>query len=60
MKEGSGKRRYNFVFGNGGARLDLESFGGDIHLRRPGESIPTTPEPPRKPKEPKIKVKVNE
>lgn len=53
------KRRMNFVFGNGGARLDLESFGGDIHLRRPGEAIPTEldpPRPPRTPKPPKVKV----
>lgn len=59
---GSGGRNRNmtFVFGSGSARLDIESFGGDIHLRRPGEGIP--PEPataPRAPKAPKIKVKVN-
>lgn len=52
------KRRMNFVFGNGGARLDLESFGGDIYLRRPGEAIPAeleTPRPPRPPKPPRVK-----
>jgi DUF4097 and DUF4098 domain-containing protein YvlB len=53
------KRRYNFVFGNGRARLDLESFGGNIYLRRPGETIPTQIEPPRPPKPPKIRIKDN-
>jgi hypothetical protein len=51
------KRRYNFVFGNGKARLDLESFGGDIYLRRPGENIPTQLDAPKAPKPPKIKFK---
>jgi DUF4097 and DUF4098 domain-containing protein YvlB len=55
------KRRMNFVFGNGRAHLDLESFGGDIHLRKPGESIPTELDPPRTPKVPKPpKVKVHD
>jgi DUF4097 and DUF4098 domain-containing protein YvlB len=50
------RRSYNFVLGNGKARLDLETFGGDINLRRPGENIPATPEPPRKPKAPKVRI----
>lgn len=44
IREQSSKRSYNFVIGSGSARIDLESFGGDIHLRRPGEPIPTTME----------------
>jgi DUF4097 and DUF4098 domain-containing protein YvlB len=54
--ETGSQRRMNFVFGNGSARLDIESFGGDINLRRPNEAIP--PEPPVKakaPKHPKIR-----
>src|SRR5918996_2591702 len=31
------KRRFTFTMGNGRARLELESFDGDIRLRRPGE-----------------------
>lgn len=30
-------RRWNFKLGNGSARLEVESFQGDIELRRPGE-----------------------
>jgi DUF4097 and DUF4098 domain-containing protein YvlB len=49
----SRRRSYNFVLGNGKARVDLETFGGDINLRRPGESMPTTvPPTPRKPPQP--------
>jgi DUF4097 and DUF4098 domain-containing protein YvlB len=50
------RRSFNFVLGNGKARLDLETFGGDINLRRPGESLPTQPDPPRSPKAPKVRV----
>lgn len=50
-------RSYNFVLGNGKARLDLETFGGDINLRRPGESLPTAVEPPRTPKPPRVRVR---
>lgn len=47
------QRRMNFVFGNGSARLDIESFGGDINLRRPNETIPQDAAPrPRAPKMP--------
>ena len=31
-----GQRRASFTIGNGGARVHLESFGGDIRLQRPG------------------------
>lgn len=47
LRETSNKRRYNFTIGNGKARLDLESFGGDIHLRKPGESVPVQQDAPR-------------
>ncbi len=30
-------RRFNFTLGNGSARLELESFQGEIRLRRPGD-----------------------
>jgi len=29
-------KRFNFTLGSGGARIELESFQGGIHLRRPG------------------------
>lgn len=29
------RRRFNFVLGSGAARIQLETFGGTIHLRRP-------------------------
>ncbi len=32
-----GKRRYTFKLGTGSARMELESFQGDIQLRRPNE-----------------------
>ncbi|MGQ0815722.1 MAG: DUF4097 family beta strand repeat-containing protein [Gemmatimonadota bacterium] len=51
-------RDINFVFGDGSARLDIESFGGDVHLRRPGEAIP--PEPPATPRPaPRPRPKIN-
>lgn len=31
------KRRYSFKLGSGSARVELESFDGDLLLRRPGE-----------------------
>jgi DUF4097 and DUF4098 domain-containing protein YvlB len=60
VRDASSKRRYNFVIGNGSARLDVESFGGDINLRRPGETLPSVeslgkPKPPKPPK-----VRINE
>lgn len=54
------RRSFNFVLGNGKARLDLETFGGDINLRRPGESLPTAADPPKAPKPPKVRVRTNE
>lgn len=35
LQDVSPRRRFNFVLGNGGARLQLETFGGTIQLRRP-------------------------
>ena len=32
------KRRFTFTLGTGSARIELESFDGDIHLRRPGQA----------------------
>lgn len=40
LKESSSKRRFSFALGNGSAKIDLETFGGDVRLRRPGESRP--------------------
>jgi len=37
MQSTPGKRRWTFKLGNGSARLEAESFQGDIQLRRPGE-----------------------
>lgn len=56
---GNGKRRINYVTGSGSAKLDLESFGGDIHLVRSGQPLPTMAEPPRTPRPPKPKMKFN-
>lgn len=48
IKESSSKRRFNFALGNGSAKVDLETFGGDVRLRRPGENRPTfNPAPTR-------------
>ena len=33
----SGKHRFSFIIGTGKARLELETFDGNIRLRRPGE-----------------------
>lgn len=33
----AGKHRFNFTIGTGKARLELETFDGDVRLRRPGE-----------------------
>lgn len=51
------RRSFNFVLGNGKARLDLETFGGDINLRRAGENLPTAADPPRAPRPPKVKIR---
>jgi DUF4097 and DUF4098 domain-containing protein YvlB len=34
------KRRFTFTLGSGSARVEVESFDGDIHLRRPGQLGP--------------------
>lgn len=33
-------QRFSFVIGNGSAEVVIESFGGDVRLRRPGEARP--------------------
>ena len=53
----SNRRRYSFTIGNGSARFDLESFGGTIYLRRPGESLPTTLDSGSR-KDPRVRIKV--
>jgi DUF4097 and DUF4098 domain-containing protein YvlB len=40
VKEVSNRKRFSFVIGSGSAKLDLETFGGDVRLRRPGEPRP--------------------
>jgi hypothetical protein len=35
LRNARGRDRMTFTIGNGGARLDLSSFGGNIRLRRP-------------------------
>jgi DUF4097 and DUF4098 domain-containing protein YvlB len=42
VRDVSSRKRFNFTIGSGSARLDLESFGGNIYLKRPGESLPVT------------------
>jgi DUF4097 and DUF4098 domain-containing protein YvlB len=44
MNRTTGQRRFGFTIGNGSAQVDLETFGGDIRLRRPGESKPSFPD----------------
>jgi DUF4097 and DUF4098 domain-containing protein YvlB len=45
LRQPAGRRRFSFVLGNGSAKLDLETFGGDVRLRRPGEQRPSFPSP---------------
>jgi DUF4097 and DUF4098 domain-containing protein YvlB len=58
----SGSKRFNFTLGSGSARIEVQSFNGDIHLartkatsaqddRRNGRA-PRPPRPPRSPKPP--------
>jgi hypothetical protein len=47
------RRRFTFTLGNGSARLELESFAGDIRLRRPGEVTPERPTQTQKHNKPK-------
>jgi DUF4097 and DUF4098 domain-containing protein YvlB len=44
LKENTTRRRFSFALGNGSAKIDLETFGGDVRLRRPGETRPSFPE----------------
>jgi DUF4097 and DUF4098 domain-containing protein YvlB len=39
---GERRKRFTVTLGNGSARVELESFGGTIALRRPGEARPET------------------
>jgi hypothetical protein len=39
---GERRKRFTVTLGNGSARVELESFGGTIALRRPGEPRPET------------------
>src|SRR5207247_6224053 len=36
------RKRFTLTYGDGSARVELESFGGTIALRRPGEPRPET------------------
>jgi DUF4097 and DUF4098 domain-containing protein YvlB len=62
----SGSKRFNFTLGNGSARIEVQSFNGDIHLakgtvasaedernRRRGRTASPRPAPPAPPKPPK-------
>lgn len=40
VEEPNTRRRFSLTFGNGNARVELESFNGSIVLRRPGEPVP--------------------
>src|SRR5262245_54399327 len=40
VREMSNRKRFSFVIGGGSAKLDLETFGGDVRLIRPGEPRP--------------------
>src|SRR3954463_12142191 len=50
------KKRFTVTLGNGSAHVELESFGGTIALRRPGEARPET-ERRRRPERDKDKDK---
>ena len=39
---GERRKRFTMTLGNGSAHVELESFGGTIALRRPGEARPET------------------
>src|SRR5262245_28760180 len=43
LRQNPNRRRFSFVLGSGSAKLDLETFGGDVRLRRPGEQRPSFP-----------------
>ena len=42
LDEQNPKKRFTVTYGNGSAHVELESFGGTIALRRPGEARPET------------------
>ncbi|MGE5244307.1 MAG: DUF4097 family beta strand repeat-containing protein [Betaproteobacteria bacterium] len=42
LEDQNTRKRFTLTLGSGGARLELESFGGTIALRRPGEPRPET------------------
>jgi DUF4097 and DUF4098 domain-containing protein YvlB len=42
VDEQNTRKRFTLTFGNGSAQMELESFGGTIALRRPGEARPET------------------
>jgi DUF4097 and DUF4098 domain-containing protein YvlB len=47
LRQSTNRRRISFALGSGSAKLDLETFGGDVRLRRPGEQRPSFPDPRR-------------
>jgi DUF4097 and DUF4098 domain-containing protein YvlB len=40
LKESTNRKRFSFALGSGSAQIDLETFGGDVRFRRPGETRP--------------------
>jgi DUF4097 and DUF4098 domain-containing protein YvlB len=40
VEEPNTRRRFSLTFGNGNARVEVETFNGSIVLRRPGEPAP--------------------
>jgi len=42
LEDQNPRKRFTLTLGNGSARVELESFGGTIALRRPGEARPET------------------
>ncbi|HEX2095228.1 MAG TPA: DUF4097 family beta strand repeat-containing protein [Longimicrobiaceae bacterium] len=63
------RRRYSFTLGSGSAELEMETFSGDIRLRRPGEVRPRLredpderrpPRAPRPPREPGVSAEPRE
>jgi DUF4097 and DUF4098 domain-containing protein YvlB len=51
MKESASGKRFNFVMGSGSAKIDLETFGGSVRFRRPGEQRPRFTPAPRSDKQ---------
>jgi putative adhesin len=42
LEDQNPRKRFTLTYGDGSARVELESFGGTIALRRPGEARPET------------------